>query len=407
MTMPKPMTIKLLLPTLAVWLTSCGGSDGGTNLMPPQQPPGPGPASVQTQQVFAMVNLSFATALVQAPNDASRWFAIEKSGRVVVFDNDTANATGALFLDISARVDSGPFEAGLLGIAFHPDFANNGEVFVSYTAPAPLTSVISRFRSFDNNQTLDPLSEEIILTVTQPFTNHNGGQITFGSDGFLYAAFGDGGDVGDPQGNGQDQTNLLGTIIRIDVDIPAGYTIPPTNPFPVNANLHCLQGFGGALCPEIYAWGFRNPWRFSFDSLTDALWVGDVGQDTWEEVDRVELGENYGWNVREGAHCFAPSSGCSTAFVDPITEYDHSLGNSITGGYVYRGSAIPDLVGQYVFGDFGSGRIWAVPAGSPIGTAPVELADTGHQIASFGEGVDGELYLIDYGNAATIHQIVP
>jgi len=347
------------------------------------------------------------TSLVQAPNDASRWFAIEKAGRIVVFDNDTVNAMGASFLDISDLVDSGPNEAGLLGIAFHPDFANNGEVFVSYTAPAaPLISTISRFTSFDNNQTLDPMSEEIILTVIQPFGNHNGGDIAFGPNGFLYAGFGDGGSGGDPNGNGQNTSTLLGSMIRIDVNIAVGYDIPPDNPFA--AGQPCLQGSnaGVSSCPEIYAWGFRNPWRFSFDSMTGELWVGDVGQGEWEEVDRVELGENYGWNTREGANCYPPGSSCdSTGLTDPITEYDHGLGFSITGGYVYRGSAIPDLVGQYVFGDYGSGRLWAVPSDSPIGTVPIEVADTSHSISAFGEGVDGELYFFDYGSG-TIHQII-
>ena len=394
----------IILPVLLVLLAGCGGAAKTENQGSTQPPPLTAAPQVQTQQIFNRVDLSFPTALVQAPNDSSRWFAIERSGHIVVFNNDAVNATRSTFLDISARVDSGANEAGLLGIAFHPEFANNHEVFVSYTAPG-LTSTISRFRSIDNNQTLDPTSEEIILTVLQDSGNHNGGNIVFGPDGFLYAGFGDGGGAGDTNGRGQDRTNLLGTIVRVDVDVGVGYIIPPDNPFVQNAP--CVQGFGGGFCPEIYAWGFRNPWRFSFDSATGSLWAGDVGQSSWEEVDRVELGANYGWNVREGAHCFNPSSGCSTAFVDPITEYDHSLGNSITGGFVYRGTAIPDLRGQYVFGDFGSGRIWAVPADSPIGTAAIEIADTGHQIASFGEGVDGELYLLDFGNAATIHQIVP
>ena len=193
-------------------------------------------------------------------------------------------------------------------------------------------------------------------------------------------------------------------MIRIDVDIAVGYDSPPTNPF-AGPSL-CLQGTGGGDCPEIYAWGFRNPWRFSFDSMTGELWVGDVGQGDWEEVDRVELGENYGWNTREGAHCYPPGSSCnSTGLTDPITEYANSGGSSISGGYVYRGSAIPTLQGQYVFADFASGRIWAVPADSPIGTTPTEIANTGLSIAAFGEGVDGELYVIDYGTG-TIHQII-
>jgi glucose/arabinose dehydrogenase len=388
--------------TLPLLFLLAGCSSGGGF-----DPPDPDDLVVQTQQVFAGVNLSLPTSLIQAPDDASRWFAIEKAGRIVVFDNDMVNATGSTFLDITARVDSGPSEAGLLGIAFHPDFATNGEVFVSYTAPTPLTSTISRFRSIDGNLTLDPMSEEVILTVIQEADNHNGGDIAFGPGPayYLFAGFGDGGGGGDPNGNGQNTTTLLGSVIRIDVNIAVGYSIPPLNPFAGNAQ--CLMGSGGGNCPEIFAWGFRNPWRFSFDRMTGDLWVGDVGQSDWEEVDRVQINQNYGWNTREGAHCYPPGTSCdSTGLTDPITEYGHGLGSSITGGYVYRGSAILDLVGRYVFGDFGSGRIWAVPANSPIGTDPIQIADTTHSIAAFGEGVDGELYLLDYG-AGTIHQIIP
>ncbi len=390
---------------ILLFLSACGGS-GGNNGGGGGQPPilGPSmPTSLQTQRVFANVSLSSPVAMAQAPGDPLRWFAVGQAGIVTVFENDSATATGTTFVDISARVQSGG-ERGLLGIAFHPDFATNGEVFLSYTAPAPLTSVISRFRSFDGNLTLNPSSEEPLLSVTQPQSNHNGGDIHFGPDGFLYAGFGDGGGSGDPGGNGQNTASLLGAMLRINVDVAAGYAIPADNPFATNSQ--CLQGAGAAPCPEIFAWGFRNPWRFSFDSMTDALWVGDVGQSAFEEVDRVVAGDNYGWNTREGAHCYPPGSSCSAAgLTDPITEYGRSVGQSITGGYVYRGSAITDLVGYYVFGDFVSGRIWAVAADSPIGTAPTELADTGLAIAAFAEGVDGELYIVSYGGS--IHQIVP
>lgn len=388
-------------PVVILFLSACGGGGNGGGGLDPPDPPGP-PATVQTQRVFANVVLNSPTALAQAPGDASRWFALNKAGVITVFNNDPVNAVGSTFLNISGRVLNDG-EAGLLGLAFHPEFANNGEVFVSYVGQG-LISVISRFRSFDGNLTLDPASEEILLTVIQPASNHNGGDIHFGPDGFLYIGFGDGGGGGDPQGNGQNTTTLLGAMVRIDVDSVMGYDIPPGNPFADNTP--SVQGSCGGNCPEIYAWGFRNPWRFSFDRQTGALWVGDVGQNAWEEVDRVTLGQNYGWNTREGAHCFNPSSGCSTAgLTDPITEYGRSLGNSITGGYVYRGTAIPSMVGQYLFGDFGSGRLWAVPANSPIGTAPAEIADTAHSISAFGQGVNGELYVVDYGG--TIHQIIP
>jgi len=394
------------MPALFLIFAGCGGSGGNGNGGGPMNPPGPGNpppvGSVQTQQVFAAVNLTSPTALRQAPNDATRWFALNQSGVVTVFNNDPMNATGTTFLNIAGRVQCCG-ETGLLGIAFHPDFANNHEVYVSYTAPGP-TSRVSRFRSFDGNLTLDPMSEEILLTASQPAGNHNGGDIHFGPDGMLYIGFGDGGGAGDPQGNGQNTNTLLGAMLRIDVNTPGGYAIPPGNPFAGNAQ--AVQGSCGASCPEIYAWGFRNPWRFSFDSMTGDLWVGDVGQGSWEEVDRVSMGENYGWNTREGAHCYSPSSGCSTAgLVDPITEYSHSQGISITGGFVYRGAAIPALQGQYLFGDFGSGRIWAVPVNSPIGTDPTEIVDTSLSISAFAEGVDGELYVVDYGGR--IYRIVP
>ncbi len=239
----------------------------------------------------------------------------------------------------------------------------------------------------------------------QPFGNHNGGNLAFGPDGFLYASFGDGGSGGDPQDNAQNTSNLLGTIIRIDVDGASPYEIPTDNPN--FGNGLCLQGFGALDCPEIYAWGLRNPWRFSFDSATGELWAGDVGQGTWEEVDRIERGRNYGWDDREGAHCFEPPSGCILNSVDPITEYGRALGASITGGYVYRGMAIADLVGWYVFADFISGRIFAVLADSQPTVAPTEIEDTGLQFSfsAFAEDSFGEIYLLHHSNG-TVYQLV-
>lgn len=392
----------LLLPVVQLLACSDGGNGNG-NAPGPGGPP-PLPASVQVEQVFGGVTLSSTTALTQEPGGRGRWFALQQAGVITVFDNDPIGALGTPFLDITARVQSGG-ERGLLGIAFHPDFANNGEVFVSYTSRGALTSVISRFRSFNSNQTLDPTSEEPILTVLQEQNNHNGGDIHFGPDGYLYISLGDGGGGGDPNGNGQNTTTLLGSLLRIDVDVASGYAIPGGNPFAANAASLCLQGSGAIDCPEIYAWGFRNPWRFSFDRQSGELWVGDVGQGAWEEVDRVSVGENHGWNTREGAHCYPAGSQCSsTGLVDPITEYDHSVGVSITGGYVYRGADIAGLQGHYVFGDFGSGRLWSVPANSPVGTAATEIADTTLSIAAFAEDSNGELYVVDFGGS--IHQIV-
>ncbi len=347
-------------------------------------------------------------AMMQAPGDTSRWFVVEQQGIVRVFPNlaNVTNNDASVFIDISARVSSGG-ERGLLGMAFHPAFGNgNYEVFFSYTrSNGGLESAITRFRSIDNGLTLDDTMEDIILTIPQDFANHNGGHIEFGPDGYLYAGWGDGGDANDPNNRGQDTMNLLGTFTRIDVDGGVPYAIPAGNPFEGNAGNPCAQGFGGGNCPEIYAHGMRNPWRWSFDRFTGDLWAGDVGQGAWEEIDRIEAGNNYGWKIQEGAHCRPPTTGCNTAgLTGPITEYDRSQGQSVTGGYVYRGAAIPELQGMYVYGDFGSGRIWAIPASSQPGAVGQLLLNSGFGISSFAEDNDGELYVIDYGGS--VHQFV-
>jgi len=379
-------------------LQACGGG-GYAN---PGNPPPAGSDDFVLAPAFQQLSFSQPVALLQAPGDDTRWFVVEQPGIVRVFDNQANVAASSVFADISARVDDSFNEAGLLGMAFHPDFALNGEVFLSYTRGGPLTSVVSRFTVEASGDSLDEASEEVILEAAQPNSNHNGGNIRFGPDRLLYAGFGDGGGAGDPNGNGQDTSTYLGSIVRIDVDGAPPYEIPGTNPFANNAE--CMGGAGNASCPEIYAWGFRNPWRFSFDRQGGQLWVGDVGQGSWEEIDRVQRGQNYGWNEREGAHCFA--STCSLMNVDPIAEYDRSLGQSVTGGYVYRGTAIPRLVGTYVFGDFVSGQLFSVPADSPQGTVPDVRIDTSLNISSFGQGEDGELYALDYATG-TIHKIVP
>ena len=397
----------LLTLVLVFLLSSCGGGYSApaavTPPPPPPPPPPPGGLATDVQRVFDQISFSSPVALMQAPRDNSRWFAVEQSGIVRVFDNDqnVVQANVDVFVDISGRVTS-EGERGLLGMAFHPDFATNGQVYLSYTGGgSALTSFISEFTVNPVTGNLDPLSEVIIITVLQDSANHNGGNIAFGPDDMLYIGFGDGGGSGDQMMRGQDTTNLLGTIVRLNVDGAMPYTIPSDNRFPNNP--FCVQGFGSDNCPEIYAWGFRNPWRFSFDSQTGELWVGDVGQNLWEEIDRVERGLNYGWNEREGAHCFAAT--CLTNNEDPITEYDHSVGNSITGGFVYRGAANPNLQGYYVFGDFGSGRIWAILATAPQGTVPEQIDQTSLGISSFAQGEDGELYALDYFGGG-IYQII-
>jgi uncharacterized repeat protein (TIGR03806 family) len=357
-------------------------------------------ANVAVQPAFPNLSFILPVYITQAPGDPNRFFVVEQGGVVLVFPNDPTVSTTQTFIDITARVTSGG-EMGLLGMAFHPNWQQNHQVILSYTAPsatspANLKSVISRFTSNDGGQTLDPATEQVLLSFDQPYQNHNGGNVQFGPDGMLYIGFGDGGSGGDPLGNGQNINVLFGKILRIDVDNGNPYAIPPTNPF--------AQGGGR---PEIFAWGLRNPWRWSFDRATGELWVGDVGQNSYEEIDRVELGGNYGWNIREGMHCYSDPN-CSTAgLIDPLAEYTHADGIAVTGGYVYRGTAIPSLVGTYLYGDYGSGNIWALFFDPMTGMpAPqIIIPAVGFQISSWGEGLDGELYLVNYGGA--IHKLVP
>jgi glucose/arabinose dehydrogenase len=396
----------------ALLVSGCGGSGGdGPAVSPPPPPPPPPPATevvptIDVVQVFPSLAFNTPVSLQQAPGDATRWFVVEQAGTIRTFANDNGATATLTFLDISAQVISGG-ERGLLGMAFHPDFPSTPEVFVSFTGAPDLTSYVSRFSSSDGGQTLDAASEEVILSVPQDFGNHNGGNIVFGPDGYLYIGFGDGGSGGDPLDRAQDNTNLLGTMVRIDVDGGVPYAIPSSDPGnPFAANQTCPEGFtvGGEECPEIFAWGLRNPWRFSFDRQAGDLWAGDVGQSSWEEIDIVTAGGDYGWDDREGAHCFEPATDCITDSIDPVTEYDRSLGASVTGGFVYRGNAVPDLVGWYLFGDFVSGRVFAIPADSAAGTEPEVLLESGLGIAAFGESVDGELFIVNYGGS--IHQVV-
>jgi hypothetical protein len=324
----------------------------------------------------------------QAPNDASRWFVVEQGGRIRAFENDAAASTTDDFIDLGSRVNFDG-EGGLLGMAFHPDFATNGRVFLNFTVltGGRVRSVTAEFTSSDGGQTLDPASERDLLTVVKPEANHNGGNLEFGPDGFLYVGLGDGGGSGDPGDHAQDPHVLLGKMLRIDVDSRPGgapYGIPAGaegNPFEGNA-LCNADGTGAQNCPEIYALGFRNPWRWSFDRQGGELWVADVGQADWEEIDRVELGKNYGWNTREGAHCFEPATGCSSAgLTDPVAEYGHDIGFSIIGGYVYRGGQATDKAGRYVFGDLGGMIASLAPDGAG---GPGSRADGGARLRARG-----------------------
>lgn len=402
----------LLLALVSIGFSACGGGGANTVTVPGGQIPPPTSApAITTQRVFTQLSFTQPVALRQAPGDLTRWFVVEKSGVVRVFANNANSSSSGIFLDISGVVNASG-EGGLLGIAFHPDYPTTPEVFVSYTrtgAATPLESFVSRFFSSDNGQTLNAGTEQVILRLPQQATNHNGGDLRFGPDGYLYIGFGDSGDGGDPREFAQNTNTLHGSIVRLDVEGGSPYAIPtgPTgNPFSTNAA--CDSGIptlAPSPCPEIFAWGLRNPWRFSFDASTGWLWAGDVGQGSWEEIDVIEVGQNYGWNYREGAHCFDPAPGCATNFTDPITEYDHNSGDrSVTGGYVYRGTAIADLVGWYVFGDFVSGRIFAIPADSQPGVDPDVLLDTSLSIVSFAVDNNDELYVLDYG-LGTIHKV--
>ncbi|XXF78596.1 PQQ-dependent sugar dehydrogenase [Myxococcaceae bacterium GXIMD 01537] len=361
---------------------------------------------VTTRRAFSKLSFSQPLLALQAPGDASRVFVVQRGGIVRVFPNDETVESDTVFVDLRDRVNAAAGgEAGLLGLAFHPRFATNGEVFISYTgfrdrnARTGLTSYISRFKVASGGATLDAGSEQILLSEDQPYSNHNGGNIAFGPDGFLYIGFGDGGNAGDPGNRAQDLTHRLGKMLRIDVDGAAPganppYAIPSTNPF---------RGGGGR--PEIYAWGFRNPWRWSFDRATGEMWMGDVGQNELEEVNRIVLGGNYGWRIKEANKCYNASTCSSAGLIDPVVQYEHSQGVAITGGYVYRGTTIPSLVGRFLFGDFSSGRIWAVTADAAGQPTMLPLLDTSLSISSFGELVDGELLVLDY--SGSLHKLVP
>ena len=336
-------------------------------------------------------NLTFINpiAINQPPGDGTRWFLIEKGGQVLMFPNDDTATAASVSADFRSVVDDRG-EGGLLGMAFHPSFSGSGQVYFYYTETGidPSTPLVSRLNRFNMNMNgiIDTGSGNIILSVDQPETNHNGGDIKFGPDGYLYIGLGDGGGSGDPEGNGQDTATLLGSVLRIDVDNERPYAIPAGNEFASSSTNR----------PEIFAWGFRNPWRFSFDELTGDMWAGDVGQRAWEEIDLVVSGGNYGWNIEEGDHCFSPPVGCDdTGLIDPVFEYGRNEGQSVTGGYVYRGSSMPAFQGHYLFADWASGDLWGFDASSVLPEVKL-LADTDMRIVSFAQDGNSELYVVDY-----------
>ena len=347
------------------------------------------PRSHALERAFPHLSFQRMTHLTHAGDGTGRLWAVLQPGRVMVFPNDAEISSAGLFLDIRDRVNDAGNEEGLLGLAFDPDYARNGYLYVSYTASPPRRSVLSRFAvSPEDPDQADPATELVLLEVEQPFSNHNGGHIAFGPDGFLYLGLGDGGAGGDPRGNAQDPSTLLGAILRIDVRDATQeqpYRVPLDNP------LVSRSGARG----EVWAYGLRNPWKFAFDPVTDELWVADVGQNRYEEVNLVRPGLNYGWNVLEGLHCYPSGEACdSTDMEPPLREYGHDQGCSVTGGYVYRATRLPELSGAYLYGDFCSGRIWAVRAVDGVVIDHGLVVDSGLRIPSFGIDEAGEVYVL-------------
>jgi len=412
----KHMAIRLMI----MLLTGCTSGDSSAPAAPPNpalsgldaRPANPtcvAPArplqnvSYALTDTFPGVIFSRPVLVLQAPGETGRMFVVEQTGRIFTV-NLSGTPVKTLFADLSNIVDSGPNEAGLLGMAFHPGYASNGLVFLSYTTSdnpvgdsgVNLRSRITRFTVATDRNSLNATSERNLIELPQPYPNHNGGHIAFHpTEGYLYIGFGDGGSGGDPENRAQNTSELFGKMLRIDVNVTdtewnAGihYKIPSDNPY--------VAGGGKA---EIYALGMRNPWRWSFDRQTGELWAGDVGQDTWEEIDKIVLGGNYGWSQREGAHCYNPASGCqTTGLIDPVVEYAHTSGRcSVTGGYVYRGNSITALRGQYLYGDYCSGEIWAIPL-TNANPAPQLLLDSPQWISSFGEDAAGEIYVVSHSS---------
>lgn len=373
----------------AVAVAGCSGTSTG----PPSNgdPPDDGDLDLSAEVVAS--GLENPLHLTSPPGD-DRLFVVEQPGRIRVVDGGTLLAEP--FLDITGQVTSGG-EQGLLSVAFHPEFSTNGRFYVNYTGPDGGTRVERYLVSGDPNRA-DPASAKLILEQGQPFSNHNGGLLTFGPDGMLYVGLGDGGGAGDPEENGQDRSTLLGSILRIDVDGGDPYAVPPDNPF---------VGQSGRR-GELWAWGLRNPWRFAFDPPSGRLYVADVGQSSWEEVNAVpadEGGLNYGWNVMEGAHCFQAPSCDQSGLVLPVLEYGHDPECSVTGGHVYRGTAIPELAGHYFYADLCAGwvRSFRLEDGDATDRRQWALGDLG-PVFSFGVDDRGELYVLS--GDGTVYRLV-
>lgn len=362
----------------------------GTNRAP-LAAPGPGTIAL----ALRASNLSKPVFLTSAKDGTGRLFIVEQTGRIKIYVNSAVRATP--FLSIPGSV-SGGSEQGLLGLAFHPAYKTNRKLYINFTDVNGDTIIREYRASSTNPNVVDTRTARTVLKINQPYDNHNGGMIAFGPDGYLYIGMGDGGSGGDPGNRAQSKTTLLGKMLRINVNgttSTKGYLIPSTNPY-----------VGKTGLDEIWQIGLRNPWRFSFDRTNGDLWIGDVGQNAWEEIDHATLrsngagrGVNWGWRVMEGRHCYSPMSGCSgLGKILPIVEFDHGNGRcAVTGGYVYRGSAIPALAGAYLFADYCSGEIFWIAANATSPATRQPLLDTSFNISSFGESAAGELYVLDLG----------
>ncbi|GAB3998818.1 PQQ-dependent sugar dehydrogenase [Spirosoma daeguense] len=355
-------------------------------------------AAWQLENAFPKLTFNRPVELTFAYDGSNRLFVLEQEGLIRVFDNKPNAQTTSIYLDLKKKVSS-EGEMGLLGLAFHPDFKRNGYFYVYYTKRNPLETVVTRYQSsLPALKEVNPSTETVLLRFPQPYDNHNGGKIAFGPDGYLCISTGDGGAWGDPHQNGQNRASWLGKILRIDVNKSekGAYGIPSDNPF---ANSH------DGLREEIFAYGLRNPWRFSFDQKTGHIWAGDVGQNTFEEIDIIRKGGNYGWRLKEATNCYTPKKDCDKPdLIDPIHQYPRTDGVSITGGVVYHGSRVPALQGKYLYADFGSGKVWALTFEGDKKVDNQLLLSGAGAISAFGEDAAGEVYLLDH--AGTIKRLL-